>query len=50
MDAFGFSRAILVAARLVKNDYNSRVAAEIESLMDQETFTAALAAHTAEGA
>ena len=38
MDVYGFSRAIHVAANLVRNDYNSRVAAEIEQLMEQESF------------
>jgi glycerol-3-phosphate acyltransferase PlsX len=38
MDAFGFSHAIEVAANLVEHDYNSRVAAEIEQLMGQESF------------
>jgi glycerol-3-phosphate acyltransferase PlsX len=41
MDAFGFSRAILVAANLVREGYNQRVAHEIEQLMEQETFISA---------
>ncbi len=36
MDAYGFSRAILVAANLIKNGYNERVAQEIEQIMGQE--------------
>jgi len=34
-DAYGFSRAILVAARLAARDYNSRVAEEISRLSGQ---------------
>lgn len=37
-DALGFSNAILVAADLVRNDFNRRVAAEIEAVMSQESF------------
>lgn len=37
MDAYGFSRAILVAADLVEQGYNRRVAQEIEHLMGQES-------------
>jgi len=44
MDVYGFSRAILVAANLVRNDYNRRVAQEIEQLMSQESFFSASAA------
>ncbi len=44
MNAFGFSRAIMVAANLVKNDYNRRVAQEIEQVMNQESFFSAAAA------
>ena len=36
MDAYGFSRAILVAANLVRNGYNDRVAAEIRQIMDHD--------------
>lgn len=36
MDAYGFSRAILVAANLVEQGYNKKVAFEIEKLMSQE--------------
>lgn len=36
MDAYGFSRAILVAARLTLNGYNQRVAEEIEQIMGQK--------------
>ncbi len=50
MDAYGFSRAILVAAGLVRNGYNQRVASEIEHLMTQESFLAALSGTQAEGA
>ncbi len=48
MDAHGFSRAILVAARLVQNGYNRRVASEIEQVMGQESFFSAIAANEAE--
>ena len=44
MNAYGFSRAIMVAANLVKNDYNRRVAQEIEQVMNQESFFSATAA------
>lgn len=44
MNAYGFSNAILVAANLVRNDYNSRVAQEIERVMNQESFFSASAA------
>ncbi|QQG35237.1 MAG: phosphate acyltransferase PlsX [Micavibrio aeruginosavorus] len=44
MNAFGFSSAILVAANLVRNDYNRRVAQEIEQVMNQESFFSAVAA------
>lgn len=43
MDAYGFSRAILVASGLVRNGYNKRVAHEIEQLMSQESFVSAQA-------
>ena len=36
--------AIMVAANLVKNDYNRRVAQEIEQVMNQESFFSASAA------
>lgn len=36
MDAYGFSNAILVAANLVKNGYNQRVAWEIRQIMEQK--------------
>jgi glycerol-3-phosphate acyltransferase PlsX len=36
MDEYGFSRAILVAANLVGNGYNERVAREIAQIMGQE--------------
>lgn len=49
MDAYGFSRALLVAADLVVQDYNRRVVSEIESLMKQESFVSGLAAYEAEG-
>ncbi len=38
MDAYGFSRAIILAATLVEQGYNKRVAYEIEQLMGQESF------------
>jgi len=38
MDSFGFSHAILVAADLIENDYNSLVAQEIEEVVSQESF------------
>lgn len=50
MDAFGISRAILVAGDLVKQGYNDRVAKEINQLMGQESFMASLAAYEQEGA
>lgn len=43
MDKYGFARAIIVAARLVNQGYNDRVAKEIDQLMHQESFIAALA-------
>lgn len=46
MNAYGFSRAIMVAANLVKNDYNRRVAQEIEQVMNQESFFSAAAAQS----
>lgn len=36
MDAYGFSRAILVAANLVEQGYNKKLAHEIQQLMSQE--------------
>ena len=44
MDAYGFSNAILVAANLVQQGYNDRVATEVEELMNQESFITELAA------
>lgn len=44
MNAVGFYHAIMVAARLVKNDYNNRVAKEMEQVMNQESFFSAVAA------
>lgn len=38
MDDYGFSRAIIVAANLIENGYNDKVAHEIEQVMSQETF------------
>ena len=35
MDKIGFAQAIIVAANLVERDYNSRVALEVQQLMDQ---------------
>lgn len=49
MDEYGFSRAILVAADLVGQGYNDRVAAEIEHLMEQETFVSAIATQSGVG-
>ena len=43
MDKTGFSRAILLAAGLVRQGYNTRVAQEIDQLMHQESFISALA-------
>jgi glycerol-3-phosphate acyltransferase PlsX len=42
MDEYGFSQAIKVAAKLVKNGYNDRVAYEIEQVMNQESFFSSL--------
>lgn len=42
MDAYGFSQAILVAANLVEQGYNDRVAREIEQLMGQNAAATAL--------
>lgn len=50
MDAYGFSRAILVAANLVKNNYSDRVAKEVNQLIGQESFMTSLAAYEQEGA
>jgi glycerol-3-phosphate acyltransferase PlsX len=50
MDAFGISRAILVAANLVSQGYNERVALEVAQLMAQESFQSGLAAYEQEGA
>lgn len=43
MDAYGFSRAIIVAANLVAQGYNKKVATEVEQLMSQESFMTASA-------
>lgn len=43
MDIYGFSRAIIVAANLVSQGYNKRVAMEVEQLMSQESFMTASA-------
>ena len=37
-DALGTEHAILVASELIRNDFNKRVADEIEQLMEQESF------------
>jgi glycerol-3-phosphate acyltransferase PlsX len=39
-DAYGFSRALKVAADLVDNDYNMKVAAEIKAQQERETLSA----------
>lgn len=39
MDAYGFSRAILVAANLVEYGFNQRVADEIAHLAAQDSMT-----------
>lgn len=44
MNAQGFYHAIMVAVNLVKNDYNRRVAKEMEQVMNQESFFSAVAA------
>jgi len=44
-DIEGTENAILVAANLVKNGFNERVAVEIEQLMGQESFISSIAAH-----
>jgi phosphate acyltransferase len=49
MDAYGFSRAILVAADLVEHGFNERVAHEIEQLMSQESFFSGETAHMTDG-
>ena len=41
-DQLGTKNAILVAADLVRNDFNNQVASEIEQLMSQEGFVEAL--------
>lgn len=48
-DAMGFCHATLMAARLVSNNYNKRVAHEIAQLMNQESFLSSIAAQSAEG-
>lgn len=45
-DAVGFANAIKVAANLVEHGFNKRVAHEIESLMNQESFISSLSAQT----
>jgi glycerol-3-phosphate acyltransferase PlsX len=44
MDEVGFANAIRVAANLVENGFNKRVAVEIEQLMSQESFISSLSA------
>jgi glycerol-3-phosphate acyltransferase PlsX len=44
MDAYGFSRAILVAADLIGNGYNARVAQEIAQILQQGAAKPSLAA------
>lgn len=41
-DVLGTENAILVAADLIRNDFNAQVAEEIEKLMEQESFVKAL--------
>ncbi len=41
-DALGTENAILVAADLIRNDFNTQVAEEIEKLMGQESFVEAV--------
>ena len=41
-DELGTENAILVAADLIRNDFNAQVANEIESLMEQESFVQAV--------
>ncbi len=41
-DIMGTENAILVAADLIRNKFNDQVAAEIESLMEQESFVQAV--------
>ncbi len=41
-DVLATENAILVAADLIRNDFNNQVAAEIERLMEQESFVEAL--------
>ena len=48
-DAVGFRHSILMAANLVRQGYNKRVAHEIEQLMNQESFLSGIAAQTSEG-
>ena len=49
MDAFGFSQAILVAANLIENDYNKKVADEIEQVMSQESFITSVSSLSMDG-
>ncbi len=44
MDEIGFANAIRVAAGLVENGFNRRVAYEIEQLMNQEAFISSVSA------
>ncbi|MAM33967.1 MAG: phosphate acyltransferase [Micavibrio sp.] len=37
-DDVGFCSAIIVAANLIRNDFNSRISEEIDKLMNQESF------------
>lgn len=37
MDAYGFSQAILVASRMIRNDYNQRVSLEIQQILGADT-------------
>lgn len=44
MDEVGFANAIKVAAGLVEQNFNKRVASELENLMSQESFIATMSA------
>lgn len=46
MDEVGFANAIGVAANLVENGFNKRVALEIEQLMTQDSFISGLSAQS----
>ena len=39
-DAIGFANAVKVAANLIRNDFNKRVADELHKLTSQESFFA----------